>query len=167
MSTTPYLDATGYKALALMPAATIDDVEALSPGWLAATLAERSRYIDSLLGKRYATPFSSPYPEVVCGWLARLMDRRVLRKRGYVPADVSATEIIDDEKEALAQIKEAADSEKGMYELPLRADTTGSGISKPQPLGYSEASPYVAFDIQAENARNEDANGFGTGDDGS
>lgn len=164
VATTPYLDVTGYKALAVMPAATIDDVESLSPGFLAATLVERSAYINARLAKRYAVPFAAPYPEIVTGWLARLVDQRVLRKRGYVPDDASAQEVLDDAKEALEQLAEAANAVDGLFDLPLTASTSSSGISKGAPLGYSEASPFVGYDRQFSSAIDEDADGIGSGD---
>lgn len=164
MATTPYLDLAGFKGLSLLPEAKIDRVHAENPSFFAATLVERSAHINSRLAKRYAAPFAAPYPEVVLGWLTRLVDRRSLKKAGYDPEDLSAKEIIADEETALAEIKEAADSEKGLFDLPLRADTTASGISKGAPLGYSESSPYVGFDRQRSTGREEDRQGTGTGD---
>jgi len=56
---------------------------------------------------------------------------------------------------AVAELKEAADSKDGLFDLPLRADTTATGVSKGGPRGYSEASPYTNLDRQRARRRNE------------
>ena len=43
--------------------------------------------------------------------------------------------------------------------LAFMSEIKASGI---EPLSYSEQSPYVAFDIQAEIARAEDGRGYGS-----
>jgi hypothetical protein len=58
--------------------------------------------------------------------------------------------------DALAWLKEAADAKDGLIDLPLRADTTASGISRGGPLAYTETSPYAWTDVQAETGRSED-----------
>ncbi len=161
---TPYLTLAELKELSLLSSETLDEIDAANTGWFTATLAERSRWIDARLAKRYAVPFASPYPELVQGWLSRIVTWRATFRRGYTPTDLSATQLKDDADTALAEIKEAADSETGLFDLPLRADTSSSGISKGGPLGYSESSPYVGFSKQAATAHDEDRDGTGSGD---
>lgn len=165
MSTTPYLDLAGYKSLALLPSDAIDEINAANPGWFAATLAERTAHIESRLRKRYNVDAIAAAPnDTVKGWLARLVDRLALKKRGYVPDDPSALEVITDETTAKAEIKEAADSVDGLFDLPLAPTGDTSGIAKGGPLGYSEASPFVGYDRQFRAAVDEDINGMGSGD---
>lgn len=157
-----YLNAEEFKDLSTMADADVDALVALYPQYLAAHLAHWSAWIDSQLRKRYAAPFAVPYPEAVKLWLARLVTPRMFLKRGVDPNDAQYVDIVKDADEAKAEIKEAADSETGLYDLPLRADTTATGISKGGPYGYSEASPYVWTDVQSEAGRTEDQNRRGT-----
>ena len=62
-------------------------------------------------------------------------------------------EILAEAERAREQMKEAADSEIGLYDLPLLNDVTTDGISKGGPLGYSEQSPYSWTDEQADAIR--------------
>lgn len=162
--TTSYLDLAGFRAATIAAGEWVDEVEARYPGWIANRLAIESQRIDARLRKRYACPFAAPYPLIVVEWLTAIVTDNMMRKRGIDATDEQAETYSADRTTAEAEMKEAADSVEGLYDLPLRADTSAAGIVAPQVLGYSEASPYVAFDIQAEAARNEDANGTGTGD---
>lgn len=133
----------------------------MQPGWVDGQLQYWSAWIDSRLAKRYATPFDTPYPVAVKGWLNRLVTLRVYLRRGVDPGDRQVAEIKLDAESAQAEIKEAADAKDGLYELPLRADTTAGGVKRGTPRVYSEASPYVGFDVQKERGRREDGTGSG------
>ena len=68
------------------------------------------------------------------------------REDGWAKADQERVEL---------ELKEAADAEKGLFELPLRAtDTTGSAINAGGPMGYSEQSPYTWTDRQYDHLVN-------------
>jgi phage gp36-like protein len=157
-----YLDIAGFKSLSTMPSTDVDGVEALYPGFVLAQLEHASTRIDGRLRKRYAVPFALPYPETVKVWLAHIVTVLVMLKRGVDPNDEQFAEIKALAQQAHDEVKEAADGELGLWDLPLRADTTESGISRGGPLGYSEQSPYVAFDLQSEAGRLEDRNGRGS-----
>lgn len=158
-----YLTLLEFKLLSVMPAEFVDAIEAVTPGWTEAQLSLESARIDSRLRKRYDVPFGSPAPVEVQGWLANIVTLRAYTRRGFDPTDEQAAIYKDDAATALAEMKEAADSNEGLFDLPLRADTTASGISKGGPKVYSETSPYVGFDVQAATGRNEDSAGGGTG----
>lgn len=154
-----------FKARSTMPSEHIDEIEATQPGWILSQVESVSRLdIDSRLRKRYAVPFESPYPEAAMTWCARLVTPLCWERRGYDPTDESMVRADLRRDEAKAEIKEAADSAEGLFDLPLRSNTTATGISKGAPLGYSEQSPYVGFDRSRETGRDEDFNGSGTGD---
>lgn len=159
-----YLTLATFKNLTVMPSNFVDAIEAApaSAGWVDAQLAYWSAQIDSRLGKRYAVPFDAPYPVAVTGWLARIVTIRCWLRRGVDPNDLQFSEIKADADAAWAEIKEAADSNVGLFDLPLRADTNASGVSRGGPIGYSETSPFVWTDIQASTGRDEDAAGGGT-----
>lgn len=163
MSTTvAYLDLDGFKSLSLLPADTIDRIDVENPGFFAATLLERSSWLNSRLRKQYAAPFQQPYPPIVQGWLARIVTWRATFKSGYQPTDVSATELKDDALAAEREITEAASATDGLFDLPLRDDQTASGITKNATRVYSERSPYVSASIRGTTGRDEDLSGQGT-----
>lgn len=151
-----YLTENEFLALTTMPSSTVDSLAVVSPGWIAQQLSYWSAQIDARLRKRYAAPFASPYPLAVQGWLARIVTVRCYLKNGVDPNDLQFAEIKADADAALAEIKEAADSNEGLFDLPLRADTTATGVSRGGPFGYSEASPYVWTDVQSDIGRSED-----------
>lgn len=151
-----------FKARTVMPSGDVDDLESRSAGWLVARAAIISAKLDSRLSKRYAAPFESPFPETVVGWCADMLTRDAYLKRGVNPSDAQWVEIKAAAERADAEVKEAADSVSGLFELPLRNDTTAGGISRGGPRSYSEAGPYSWMTAQAAAAVDEDDQGFGT-----
>ncbi len=160
--TTPYLTLDEFKALSLMPSSDLDSLEEVSPGWIDSQIEYWSAQIDSRLRKRYAAPFSSPYPLAVQGWLTRIVTVRCYLKLGVRPSDEQFAEIKADADTATAEIREAAEAVAGLFDLPLREDTTATGIAKGGTAVYSETSPYSWTDVQADAARSEDRNRGGT-----
>lgn len=159
-----YLTLSQWRARTLMPSSDVDALDALYPGWVDQGLLAWSRKLDARLAKRYATPFAAPVSEVVLEWLTALFTVRAYLKRGVNPDDAQFAVVKGDADTALAEIKEAADAEAGLYDLPLRQDAPDStGIARGGPYGYSEASPYVWTDLQLDAALGEDENGAGTG----
>jgi hypothetical protein len=157
-----YLTLVEFKNLSVMPSGFVDEIEAVSPGWTLTQLTLESARIDARLSKRYAVPFDLPAPICVQGWLAKIVTESAYRKRGYDPTDAQGRMYVADRDTAIAEIKEAADAIDGLFDLPLRADLTASGISKGGPRAYSEQSPYVFTDAQRRVGVNEDSNGGGT-----
>ena len=165
---TIYLDFDGFRDLTTVPASFVDDVEKVSPGWVDKQLEYWARWIDSRLRKRYASPFAAwndapPTPASVQGWLARIVTLRVWLKRGVDPNDRQFEVINQDSIDAMAEVLEAANSNEGWFDLPLRTDQDGSAIARGNPRVYSEQSPFVWTDVQRDVGRNEDGNGFGSG----
>jgi hypothetical protein len=148
-----------------MPAEEIDRLETLASGWLLKKLTTKSRWIDAQLRKRYAVPFpeASP-PDAVTDWLARIVTKLAYLRLGVSPTDPQFELIAKDSDTAEAEVAAASDAEVGKWELPLRQDTNTDGISKGEPLAYSEASPYAGFDIQGDRGREEDSRRSGSGD---
>lgn len=159
----PYLTVAEFKARTVMPSVAVDEVEVISPGFVLARLTIESAGIDSRLRKRYAAPFAAPVPDVVLGWLVAVVTEQAYRKRGIDPTDEMAETYLEDAKRARDEILEAANSDEGLFDLPLRQDTTETGISQGGPYGYSEASPYVQADLQRDAGWAEDLNRRGTG----
>lgn len=159
-----YLTDTEFRLLTLLPVNVIDEVEVRTPGWLTQQLEHVSSRMNARLAKRYAVPFIVvPYPDIVQEWLAHIVSWRCYLKRGVNSLDSEASEYKAQHDQALNEIKEAADSNVGLFELPLRQDEPGvEGVTRGGPVAYSEQSPYVWTDIQAEIGRNEDSSGGGS-----
>jgi hypothetical protein len=108
-------------------------------------------------------------PEAVLEWLTALVTVDLYRKRGVNPQDPTIVMVREDAERALAELKEAADSEMGLFDLPL-SDDVGSAIDTGGPKGYSEQSPYKWTDKEARAGSAEDArelgiDAFDSGDD--
>jgi hypothetical protein len=151
-----YLSLSEFKLRTTLPAEYVDAIETAQAGWIAAQLESWSKWIDARLRKRYAAPFSDPYPEAVLSWLGRIVTLRCMLRRGVDATDAQFIEIKADADAAVLEVKEAADSETGLFDLPLLSVSDTSAIVKGGPFCYSEQSPYVAFDAQRETGRDED-----------
>ncbi len=109
-------------------------------------------------------PFLAPVPEAVLEWLTKIVTFELYLKRGVDPSDSSIAfvkEQYDGPTGALTELKEAADAQAGLFDLPLNDTRDTSARTKAGPLVYAEASPYVSFDIQRADGRDDDANGSG------
>jgi hypothetical protein len=150
-----YLTHAEFKARTLMKPADVDALEVKRPGHVALLLEDETAWIDARLRKRYAAPFAAPVQPVVRRWLTQLVTLKALLAWGFHPESPQDALIEKQHDLATAEIKEAADAETGLFDLPLRADTTATGISKGGPLAYSEASPYTWMDRQREAVADE------------
>lgn len=160
-----YLDRDGFAALSTAPAELLaGDFIDPSGAWTDSTLiAKRAAWwafieaqliaetakMNSRLAKRYAVPFdASSVPAIMTSWLAAIVTPLVYRKRGIDPTDEQIVALDATAKDARDEIKEAADSDVGLFEIPLRVDNATSGVVNGGPYGYSEASPYCWTDVQ-------------------
>ena len=163
-----YLDYDGFTKRTTLPPSFVCDVEDRDNGWIATQLETWARWIDSRLRKRYETPFAAfdatpPTPPTIQLWLTRIVTWRVMLRRGVDPNDLQADTIKADHDLALEELLEAANSENGWFDLPVRTDANGTAISQGSPLFYSEQSPYVHMDVQECIGRSEDESGTGSG----
>lgn len=162
---TAYLTLVEFQLRTTMPPEYVTAIESIQPGWTLAQLEQASRWIDSRLRKRYAVPFdltADPAPEAVKAWLTKLVTVQCYIRRGVDPTDQQFALIQQDAADAKAEIKEAADSNEGLFDLPWRDSEKATGISLGGPRVYSESSPYVWSNVQRTNAYNEDNNGSGS-----
>ena len=105
---------------------------------------------------------STPVPAIALGWLARMVDVDVWDKRGTNPQDPTIERWIALRQEALDEIKEAADSKDGLFELPTNDVLGDSAVDHAGPLLYSETSPYTWTNLQGCEGRLEDRQRSGT-----
>ncbi len=153
----PYLTLAQFKARTLMSPSEVDYVETDSPGFTVTRIAVRTSWMHQRLRKRYglSLPFETP-PEILLGWLVDMVTWDVMRRRGLNPNDPAGQLFSDAVTQALAEIKEAADSKDGLFDIAEAADESGSSVTTGGPLGYSEASPYTAAALQGQAGRAED-----------
>lgn len=158
-----YLDLDAFKLRTIMPSGYIDAIERVEPGWTVQQLESWSLSIDARLRKRYSVPFAEDAtPETVKQWLTQIVTKRAWLKHGVDPQDPQWPTVENDYDTALAELKEAADGNEGLLDLPLLDTADTSAVTKQATRGYSEHSPYVGFDQQAAIGRGEDCNGGGT-----
>jgi hypothetical protein len=146
-----------YKDLTVLPSEYLDDVETRYAGWIDSQLTFWSGVIDSRLRKRYTVPFVDPVPAAVQLWLARLVDVRVQLKRGVDATDGEYQDVSKSASDAMSELKEAADSNTGLYDLPLASGE--SLIVRATPMSSSQADPYQWSRIQ--RSRSGGNNGCG------
>lgn len=152
-----YLTNAAFKLLTIAPAVYVDQVEAQESGWCQASMDQISRWLDARLKKRYAAPFdpTSP-PTVVLGWLAVIFTEELYLKRGIDATDEQMARVTERARVAKDEVKEAAESKEGLFDLPLlQTVPAASGISKGAPLFYSEVSPYRWSEAQRDLAEPE------------
>lgn len=159
-----YITTDEFRLRTLLPSNVLSQIEAVTPGWLAAQIDAVGHGIDARLSKRYHVPFNAPYPDIIKSWIINIVSLNAWLKRGMVATDESFGEYKAMHDRAIAELQEAANSETGLFDLPLDASAPGgaSAIVRANPFSYSEASPYVWQDVQRERGRNEDGNKGGT-----
>ena len=145
-----------------MPDVDVNALETRYPGWIQRQIDSISANTEARLAKRYNTPLASPYPEVVISWVVALVTVRCYIKRGVDPSDPQFELIKEEASTAQLEILEAANSETGLFEIPLRNDVDATGVARGGPYCSSEQSPYVWADQQREVGRWEDSNGRGS-----
>jgi hypothetical protein len=110
-------------------------------------------HVKSRLVKRYSVDFTAPgpVPEKIVEWLVVLVDIEVWKCVGGNPEGREDGWYDKDRDRVEAELKEAADADTGLFELPLRnTDPTGaSAVSKGGPLVESFNTVHGWFDAQA------------------
>ncbi len=146
-----YVDKSILKMYGCMPAEDIDALDTQYPGLIDQLAKGVSGHFDSMLAKRYGAPFQTPYPDVLVYNVAQVVNGRLYLKRGFNPSSEQDKLIKGAHDDALKWLREAADPEKGLVELPLKQQALGaSAVTVGSPLAYSEASPYAWTDQQAQ-----------------
>jgi len=148
-----YLTPATFALRTVAPQSAIDEVTSLYPTWLQVQIDSLASIINARLAKRYAVPFPDPAPEQILSWLTRLVTVQLYFKRGFDPTDVQSAALIADRDTVYAEIKEAADAQAGLFELPLRSDQPqGSAVRSPI-LFQSDPTPFERIDRQAARYR--------------
>ncbi len=150
----------------IMPTEDVIALESEHPGFLQKRLNAQWSWVMARLAKRYdvATMAAAP-PEITFIWLTALVTFDAYGRRGFNPSSESdRASILDPYVEAKAEVKEAADAQNGLFDLPLLSTNSpsASGVTRGGPLGYSETGPYVWTDQQACIGSREDASGRGS-----
>ena len=98
---------------------------------------------------------ATPIPEAFLDWLTVLVSLDLYWKRGSNPQDPAVAALSERRLAVMKEVEEAANSQTGLFDLPL-ADGQTTAVTTGGPMGYSEASPYRAFDIELQRASRED-----------
>jgi hypothetical protein len=101
----------------------------------------------------------TPVPEMVLGWITTLVTDDMFRKRGRDPQDAAMVDLKADIETVLAEIKEAADGETGLFDIPV-TESADSAVTTGGPLGYAEQSPYTWTEREACEGAFEDTQGL-------
>lgn len=167
-----YMNLERFTELTVMPSPDVAALEALEADWIQRQIDRVGSALNARLIKRYDVPFGEDggsgqprtnVPGIVEDWIVAIVTLRAYGKRGFNPSSaMDEVTIVKPATDAEAQILEAANSETGLFELPLKATDTEGGVSKAGPLAYTETSPYVHLDVQARDGRAEDSAGEGT-----
>lgn len=141
-----------------MPTEDVEEIEVRRSGYPETRMIANYRWVYARLAKRYAIPEpmvpSNDVPELVVDWCVALTTLDLYEFRGFNPESAQDALIAARATEVRGEVKEAADSETGLFELPLRASSQATtGVTKGGPFGYSEASPYEWTDRQREDVR--------------
>jgi len=96
-----------------------------------------------------------PVPDTVLNWIVTLATSYAYKRRGVDPSSTFAIEMKAEFDQVEAEIKEAADSDTGLFDIPTSEDGA-SAVMAGGPLGYGEASPYTWADLQCRAGRAED-----------
>lgn len=153
MTAPVYLSVSDFRTRTIIASAQVDVLEQAKPGFLAAKLDQRARWIEARLRKRYAVPFAAPIPVAVVGWLVAMVTKDALLALGTNAPDEQVQEIFKANDTAEAEIKEAADEQNGLFDLPLRDDKPESAIVEASPLASSQVSPFDWIDVESNALR--------------
>lgn len=141
-----------FKARSVIPSDQVDALEANRPGFTAKRISAWSRWIEARLRKRYVVPFPGDVPEIVLVWLVALVTRDVYAALGTTMlSDEERKSVADAAEGALTDLKEAADEENGLFDLPVRDDQDNSDLTEEAPIASADTSPYEWIDRQGSN----------------
>jgi hypothetical protein len=128
-----------------------------TPNFVERRLDTAASWILARLRKRYNTKqIIDATPEIVLGWQEALVTLACFKRRGFNPSSAQDAEIVKAAEDAKLEIKEAADSNEGLFDLPILDSPDASAISKSSTFGYSEASAYAWTDVQRERVADEE-----------
>jgi hypothetical protein len=159
---TSYLTDDEFKLRTLLPSTVVDGIESKTPGWLRAQIIGVSARVEARLGKRYPVWVAPDYPEALKQWVVDIVSANAWLKRGMSQTDDAFAEFKNRHDQAYDEIKEAANSDTGLFDLQRTVDgAQSSAIEYGGSHCYSEQSPYAALDRQARIGRGEDRGGNG------
>lgn len=105
---------------------------------------------------------STPVPGAVIRWLVDLVSYDGMCRRYRNTVDPAIVDFKARADQAKLEVQEAANSETGLFDLPVSEDIGGSDVRTGGPLAYSESSPYVGADMLERQGVLEDLAGVGT-----
>lgn len=142
----PYLV---YEQLADYCELPIEYLAEAGPDFCTAQIAIAESRVNDQLSKRYAVPFALAN-DTVKGWIASMVALKILTRRGIDPTDILWKTIQDAATIANDEIKQAAQSDTGRFDLPK-----ANAARKPVIVGSSDHDPHAWIRRQAIKTREE------------
>src|SRR5262245_42321158 len=135
---TRYLDTATFRDLTVLPAPDVDQIGALEGEWIQRQIDRVGAMLDARLAKRYAVPFGSAgvgdlradVPQIIQDWITAIVTVRCYAKRGINPSSAElwyVETVLEPSKRAIEEIKEAASSNEGLFDLPLKESQLPAG----------------------------------------
>lgn len=150
-----YLTLVQYRAITTLDGSIVDLCVAKGKDvqrWLDLS----SAHIRSRLVKRYLIDWTEvanqPVPDKIIEWLILLVDIPVCKCTGAVPEGRVDDWVREDEKRVNDELKEAADADNGLFELPLR-ETGPSAVYIGVPHVVASQMPWDYYDRLARERR--------------
>jgi hypothetical protein len=147
-----YLTLADYRSITTLDGSVVDLCSAKGKD-VQRWLDLGSAHIRARLVKRYAVDFTDPgpTPDKIIEWLVLLVDIPVCKSAGATPEGRVDDWAREDEKRVNDELKEAADAENGLFELPLKnTDPTGaSAINKGGPFVKTFLTPHTFWKVLA------------------
>lgn len=149
-----------FRSRTTAPTSVVDESERLRAGWIQTRLDGIWSRMYGRLRKRYALAFDATSPPLILlEWQTTIMTAELFAARGWDPNNEQDKRIQDAADQAWSEIREAADSKDGLFDLPLIEGAAASGITDQGPMGSAQVTAYDWIDVEAA-AMNGDLSGF-------
>jgi len=146
-----YLTLAAYRSITTLDGSIVDLCAAKGKD-VQRWLDMGSAHIRSRLEKRYAIDWTEisnqPVPDKIIQWLVLLTDIPVCKSAGVTPEGRVDDWAREDETRTNDELKEAADAENGLFELPLR-ETGASAVHIGVPHVIDFLTPSTYWDAVA------------------
>lgn len=139
-----------YEQLADYSELPIEYLAEAGPDFCTAQIAIAESRIRDQLSKRYNMDAIVSANDTLKGWIAALVSVKVLTRRGIDPTDILWKTIQDAATIANDEIKQAAQSDTGRFDLPR-----ATAVRKSVIVGSSDHDPHAWIRRQAIKTRDE------------
>lgn len=159
-----------FRRISLVPPAWVERVQTQlfpsepgQPSWVLEQCRLKQAWVYSRLDLNYdVQKFGDPVPAIIKQWIAYLVAADLLMLLGDEPNQEDIDRYEKRADQSRADIEAAANSETGLFSLPLKQGTSTDGAQRKTVRYTHTASPYVSLRMQRDRGRAEDESGTGT-----